>query len=69
MQGFSQFVQCESGGYNVSYCPVNGFIVNARVTSQRSFAPCELGNTFGFQGNNIWVKDGCRATFEVIIRR
>ncbi|MGZ3670352.1 MAG: DUF3011 domain-containing protein [Bdellovibrionota bacterium] len=66
---FTQFIECDSAGYNVSYCPVPGFIVNAQVTNQRSFAACELGQSYGYQGNNVWVKDGCRATFAVTIRR
>jgi hypothetical protein len=65
----TQFVNCDSANYQMSYCPVNGYIMGAQVTQQRSFASCELGRSFGYQGNQLWVSDGCRATFAVQIRR
>jgi hypothetical protein len=58
-------VNCSSGGYNLSYCPVNGQIQSARLVNQQSAASCQLGNSWGWQGNTIWVNRGCRGTFVV----
>jgi hypothetical protein len=68
-QFFTQYMECASNGYNLNFCAVPGFIVNAAVTNQESFAACQLGNTYGYQGNQLWVKDGCRATFMVQYRQ
>jgi hypothetical protein len=65
----TEFVACESNGYDLRYCAVPGIILSAQVSQQRSFASCVLGRGFGYQGNKLWVKDGCRATFLVRMRR
>jgi hypothetical protein len=40
-----------------------------RLSKKLSDAPCVMGRTWGFDKNGIWVDDGCRAEFEVRIRR
>jgi hypothetical protein len=44
---------------------VNGQIQSARVVNQLSSSSCQLGSSFGWQGNVLWVNRGCRATFVV----
>jgi len=48
--------------YRECQLPVNG---RARLVKKRSDAPCIEGRTWGQRGDRVWVKDGCRARFEV----
>jgi len=36
-----------------------------KVTKQLSTQPCIRGKTFGCRNNKLWVRNGCRAVFEV----
>ncbi|XP_012939059.1 lectin ADEL [Aplysia californica] len=40
-------------------------IYSMKVVKQISAADCQLGSTFGFIANNVWVDKGCRADFEI----
>ncbi len=62
-------VVCQSGGHHLAYCPVPGNILNAVVAVQLSHARCELGRSFGYSANTLWVSRGCRANFRVTIAR
>lgn len=48
--------------YRECQLPVDG---RARLVKKRSDAPCVEGRSWGQRGDRIWVKDGCRARFEV----
>jgi len=48
--------------YRECQLPING---RARLVKKRSDAPCIEGRTWGQRGDRIWVKDGCRARFQV----
>jgi hypothetical protein len=56
-------VACESRDYQQSFCPAGPRVARAWVVEQRSQAPCVNGQTWGFQGNGIWVNQGCSAIF------
>ena len=58
-------MRCESRNYGYNFCASDGRVVSANVVRQRSSAPCILGRTWGWQGNGIWVSDGCEADFAV----
>ena len=58
-------VTCESQNYQQQYCPTGQQIANAWLIEQRSSAPCIQGRTWGFQGSDIWVTQGCAADFGV----
>jgi hypothetical protein len=62
-----QIVTCASEDMHRQYCeagPNNGI----RLIRQRSESRCEMGRSYGFRGNQIWVDRGCRADFEVTPR-
>ena len=54
---------CESRDYQQAFCPAGPRIARAWIVDQRSQAPCINGQTWGFQGNGIWVNAGCSAVF------
>ena len=56
-------VACESRDYQQAFCPAGPRVARAWVVDQRSQAPCINGQTWGFQGNGIWVTQGCSAVF------
>jgi len=58
-------VTCESRNYQQQYCPTGQQISSAWVIEQRSGAPCIQGQTWGHQGSDIWVTQGCAADFGV----
>lgn len=56
-------INCESWNYRQAQCPIRA---GSRVRLSRVIAGnCRQGRSWGFEANFIWVKDGCRATFEV----
>ncbi len=63
-------VRCESFiKWLTVECRTSGQPVAVRVVQQHSSSPCTEGHTFGIGTNGIWVSKGCRANFEVQIRR
>jgi hypothetical protein len=56
---------CSSSRYRYAECAFPGTILMAEVERRASHAPCVLNRSFGFKGNILWVKAGCRADFEV----
>jgi hypothetical protein len=60
-------VQCSSGGYEMNRCFVPGYVRGAQLVRQDSFAPCNLGTSWGFEQNNLWVGRGCSGTFLVYL--
>lgn len=61
------YVRCESNGYNYAECGSYKIrrIDRVRVVQQHSKSPCQYGRSWGADRWNIWVSNGCRATFEV----
>ncbi len=60
-------VSCESNDRRYNTCSLPGRVYRARLVRQYSRRPCEEGSTWGFDRNYIWVDQGCRADFEVIV--
>jgi hypothetical protein len=56
-------VTCESRNYQEAFCPVRPLIARAWLDEQRSQSTCIQGETWGFQGNGIWVNGGCSGVF------
>lgn len=61
-------VVCESVNHGEASCRVGGRIVEARVGRQLSKASCIGGQTWGYDRDYVWVRGGCRAEFNVVIR-
>lgn len=55
-------VRCESTGGRQVYCRLP-FKAHLEVSRQLSGARCQYGVTWGVDGNNVWVNNGCRADF------
>lgn len=62
-------VNCSSGNYRFERCFVRGRIFNVNLYRQYSNASCQLGRSWGYDGNSIWVDRGCKADFVVAIGR
>ena len=60
---WAQQITCQSRNYQQEVCQTGMTITNAWMIAQRSRAPCIQGQTWGFQGNSIWVAQGCEADF------
>ncbi|MFN7728333.1 MAG: DUF3011 domain-containing protein [Bdellovibrio sp.] len=58
-------VTCFSNGHALQQCPVQGQIIGIQIVNQISIAPCVEGRSFGTYQGGIWVRGGCRATFQV----
>ena len=60
-------VDCASNDYKASRCRLRvGFDVrDARIIKRRSSADCDRDVSWRLEGNTLWVRDGCRAVFEV----
>ena len=59
----SNTVRCDSRDYRQNFCGVGSGIRNVRLLDQRSQSPCIEGQTWGSQGNGIWVSNGCSGVF------
>ncbi len=59
--------ECGSSGYRSNRCYFDvGFdIVDARVHDRKSKGSCDEGDEWGLNGNMMWIRDGCRAIFEL----
>ena len=61
-------VTCESLNYRDQECPVpDGPVALVRQLSTPP-GDCIEGQTWGFNNNAIWVRNGCRAEFRVASR-
>lgn len=63
-RGGVQVVRCESNDGRQEHCPVNTR-GGVRIARQISRVACIEGHNWRFDRNGIWVKEGCRADFEV----
>ncbi|MGK3985831.1 DUF3011 domain-containing protein [Sorangium sp. So ce136] len=59
----SSAIVCESRYYKYNKCSVGFTIRTAWVLEKYSRADCIEGDTWGFEGDYIWVENGCRAKF------
>jgi hypothetical protein len=67
--GRAAIVRCTSDDERLNRCGVDGEIMGADLERQISGTPCIEGQTWGAEGNVIWVDRGCRADFRVWIGR
>ena len=61
--GARRRIRCESEGGRHEYCRTGSGYV--RLERQLSRTPCVEYDTWGIEGDGVWVRDGCRATFVV----
>jgi hypothetical protein len=66
--GGSNRIVCESHRDRVQHCPAGGIIVDAKIVRQLSNSPCIEGQSWGYNDQAVWVRDGCRAEFAVVAR-
>jgi Protein of unknown function (DUF3011) len=58
----AQTVSCSSDDGSKKYCAADTK-QGARLSKQRSDAPCKQGESWGFDDRGIWVDHGCSAEF------
>lgn len=59
------FVDCESGGYDYTYCPADTRF-GVQIERQKSNTACVLNETWGYDDGGVWADGGCRATFRIL---
>jgi hypothetical protein len=65
-------ISCASVDQRFQSCRVEsqqGKIVSARLVRQFSTAVCTQGTSWGFDDDSVWVDRGCRASFDVTVRK
>ena len=62
-----RIVRCDSEGRRI-YCEADTRF-GVRMVRQHRGGPCELGQTWGYDRRGSWVDRGCRADFELGVRR
>ena len=60
----SRLLRCESRNGGHRQCPIET-VGGVRLSHKLSDGDCELGKSWGYDENGIWVARGCRAEFEV----
>ncbi len=58
-------VVCASKNGKPNRCRTDYAIRRADLDKRYSGSPCTYGRTWGYDANEIWVTDGCRARFVV----
>lgn len=58
------FIRCESVGDRYRFCRARTR-GRVRIDRRLSDARCDLGRTWGYERDGVWVRDGCRAVFEI----
>lgn len=62
-----EYITCESWNYYFQECFFNPYRVHSvQLYNVISYDPCLFNNTYGVNGDRIWVNRGCRAVFEII---
>jgi hypothetical protein len=56
---------CASTNYRYNTCFANSYVTQAQLIRQESGAPCQLGVSWGWNQDGIWVDRGCRGTFRL----
>lgn len=59
-------ILCESSDYNRRTCWTGLRAIRDVYVRQNSRAACTRGTTWGLDGSNVWVSNGCRGSFTVI---
>lgn len=65
--GQSVVINCKSDDGRRHRCHIDGGVWRVRVEAQHSDSPCTLGQTWGYDDDEVWVDRGCRADFRVWI--
>jgi len=68
-RGRAAIVRCSSDDERLNRCRVEGDIIDVDLERQVSGSPCVERQTWGVEGNEIWVDRGCRADFRVWVAR
>ena len=63
-QSNAQTITCSSDDMHRHTCEVDAR-GGVQLARQISGSPCVFGRTWGYNRNEIWVRDGCRAEFSV----
>ena len=58
-------IECASNSYKYATCSVPGRILYVDKIRNISKTNCVEGRNWGYQGNRVWVDNGCRGLFEV----
>jgi hypothetical protein len=62
--GGAQLLKCESDGSKQRLCPADTR-GGVRLAQQLSKAPCRRNESWGYDRDGIWVRNGCRAVFQI----
>ena len=60
---------CQSDEHRQQICPAGGLVLNAQLIGQLSRRRCVQNVNWGFTGDSLWTRGGCRANFQVTIQR
>ncbi|SEM45764.1 Protein of unknown function [Pseudoxanthomonas sp. GM95] len=60
-----QTFDCGSSDNRFTYCDAGRVRGHVEVYRQQSKSACRYGDSWGMEGNRVWVDRGCRATFAV----
>lgn len=60
-----QTFDCGSTNNRFRYCDAGRVRGHVEVYRQQSKSACRYGDSWGMEGNRVWVDRGCRATFAV----
>lgn len=64
VQGPPITLRCSSNGLQLNRCPV-GTDNGVELVKRRSLLACKPGETWGYDGQGIWVTRGCSADFRI----
>lgn len=59
------FVECASGGYRYTYCPVDTRF-GVELAEQKSTTPCTFNTSWGYDSGGVWTDQGCRGVFRIL---
>jgi len=62
-------IKCDGPNNGRHFCPIQGLTGTPNLINSRSDKNCKLNDTYGIEDDGVWVKDGCRAFFNVKVFR